>query len=119
MNQSPGGYARSGGEGYGFSKAEIFAASQPGTICEKKFGEAADWTMDGKTPHVVRAAVRNNVMTWTNGKGGQTSCGSQEQPVTHFRYVTVGGILDKHTGWHHGSLVGLEVLRIRIVEDTP
>lgn len=114
MHQSPGGYARSGAEGYGFSKAEIFAASQPNTICEKKFGEPSDWVLDGKTPIVVRAEIKDQVMIWTNSRGGKAACGGPEQPVTHFRYVALGGILDQINGWHHGSLIGLKVLRVRV-----
>jgi hypothetical protein len=119
MNQCPGGYARAGGEGYAFSKAEIFAAQQPHTLCEQKFGAYADWVMDDRTEHVVRADVRNGVMTWSNRVGersGQTSCGSADQPVTQFRYAVVGGILDQKKGWHHGSLVGLRVLRAVVVD---
>jgi TolB protein len=55
-------------------------------------------------------------MTWTTDKGGQASCGSADQPVSYFRFAAVGGILDHKTGWHHGSLVGLRVLRIKVVE---
>ncbi len=122
MNQCPGGYARAGGEGYAFSKAEIFSAKQTNPICEKKFGEFADWTMDDKTEHTVRAEVRGGVMTWSNkvgkvgAKTGQTACGGEAQPVTHFRYATIGGILTEKKGWHHGSLVGLRVLRVSIVD---
>jgi hypothetical protein len=119
MNQCPGGYARAGAEGYAFSKAEIFSSKQANTICEKKFGEYADWVMDDKTGHTVRAEVRNGVMTWTNKVGdrtGQTACGDEVQTVTHFRYATVGGILTEKKGWHHGSLVGLRVLRATIVD---
>ncbi|MGQ9620090.1 MAG: hypothetical protein ACUVTX_03795 [Bacteroidales bacterium] len=72
-NKCPGGYARAGAEAYGFSKAEIFSASQ-------------------------------------------TSCGGDQQPVTGFRYATVGGILTEKNGWHHGSLVGLKVLKVKIVD---
>jgi hypothetical protein len=119
MNQCPGGYARAGGEGYAFSKAEIFSTKQAHTICEKKFGEYADWVMDDQTEHTVRAEIRNNVMTWTSkvgAKAGQTECGGAEQPVTHFRYATLGGILTEKKGWHHGSLVGLRVLRATVVD---
>ena len=119
FNQCPGGYARAGGEGYKFSKAEIFAVHQPNTICEKTFGEYADWVQDDRTEHVVRAEIRNGVMTWTNRVGektGTTSCGGEAQPVTQFRYATVGGILGEKKGWHHGSLVGLRVLRAVVVD---
>jgi hypothetical protein len=115
-NQCPGGYARAGDPMYEFSKAEIFSASQTHTICENKFGKFTDWINDGKTEHVVRAMVQNNIMTWSV-KGVETSCGSKDQPVTHFRYGTVGGILDHKTGWHHGSLLGLRVLRVTIVDN--
>jgi hypothetical protein len=115
-NQCPGGYARAGDPMYEFSKAEIFAANQTHTICENKFGKFADWSMDDKTEHIVRAKIQDKIMTWSNNFGGETSCGSKEQPVTHFRYGTVGGILDQKVGWHHGSLVGLRVLRITIVD---
>ncbi len=116
MNQAPGGYARAGGDGYGFSKAEIFAASQSNTICEKKFGEATDWPSDSTTPITVRATIQSNVMTWTHAKGAPASCGGNDQPVTHFRYVAAGGILDETNGWHHGALIGLKILRLRVVE---
>lgn len=119
MNRCPGGYARAGDEMYAFSKAEIFAATQEDTICEKKFGEFADWVMDDKTEHIVRAEIRNNVMTWTSKVGdkrGETACGGETQPVTSFRYGTVGGILTEKRGWHHGALVGLRVLRLGIVD---
>lgn len=119
MNQCPGGYARAGGEGYAFSKAEIFSAKQTNTICEKKFGEYVDWVMDDKTLHTVRAEMRDGVMKWTNKVGektGQSACGDEAQPVTHFRYATVGGVLNEKKGWHHGSLVGLRVLRMTIVD---
>jgi hypothetical protein len=115
MNQAPGGYARAGADGYGFSKAEIFSAVQPNTICEKKFGEAADWPTNGVTPILVRATIQDNVMTWTHNKGEPATCGGAEQPVTHFRYVAAGGILDQTNGWHHGALIGLKILRLRIV----
>lgn len=118
-HQSPGGYARAGAELYAFSKAEIFAAGQPNTICEKTFGGASDWVLDGKTEHVVRAEIRRNVMTWSTNRGGTTSCGGAGQPVTHFRYVMLGGVLDHKAGWHHGSLVGLTVRRIKVVEYGP
>lgn len=114
-HQSPGGYARAGGAPYGFSKAEIFSANQKDTICEKKFGLAQDWKLDGKTVHIVRAEVRRNRMTWRLGDDAQTHCGGDAQPVTHFRYAMLGGLLDRTLGWHHGSLVGLKVLRFRIV----
>lgn len=119
MNQCPGGYARAGGEGYAFSKAEIFSSKQPNTICEKKFGAYGDWVMDDQTTHTIRAEIRNNAMTWTSKVGdktGQTACGDQAQPVTHFRYATIGGILGEKKGWHHGSLVGLRLLRAAIVD---
>jgi hypothetical protein len=118
-HQCPGGMARAGAAGYGFSKAEIFSAKQTNTICEKKFGEYADWVMDDQTEHVVRAEVRGGVMTWTNKVGdkrGQSACGDETQPVTHFRYATVGGVLNEKKGWHHGSLVGLRVLRMTVVD---
>lgn len=119
MNQCPGGYARGSAEGYGFSKAEIFAATQPNTICEQKFGQFADWVLDDQTEHRVRAEIRNGVMTWSNQVGNQrseTACGDAAKPVTQFRYATVGGILREKKGWHHGSLVGLRVLRATIVD---
>jgi hypothetical protein len=116
-NQCPGGYARTGAPLYEFSKAEIFSANQTHTICEQKFGKLTDWVLDDKTEHVVRAEVKNNIMTWSNNKGGTTSCGSNTQPVTHFRYVTVGGILNEKLPWHHGSLVGLRVLKVKIVDN--
>jgi hypothetical protein len=115
MNQAPGGYARAGAGGYGFSKAEIFAANQPNTICEKKFGDAADWPSDNITPITVRATIQSNVMTWTHGKGPAATCGSAEQPVTHFRYIAAGGILNETNGWHHGALIGLKILGLRVV----
>ena len=118
-HQCPGGMARGGSAGYGFSKAEIFSAKQTNTICEKRFGEAGDWVLDDKTEHTVRAEIRNGVMTWTNqvgDKSGQSSCGSEAQPVTHFRYATIGGVLNEKKGWHHGSLVGLRVLRMTVVD---
>lgn len=119
MNQCPGGYARAGGEGYAFSKAEIFSSKQPNTICDNKFGEYVDWVMDDKTEHTVRAEIRHNVMTWTSKTGdkkGETACGNEAQPVTHFRYATIGGILTEKKGWHHGALVGLRVLRAIIID---
>ncbi|HYO84473.1 MAG TPA: hypothetical protein VES20_23930 [Bryobacteraceae bacterium] len=71
--------------------------------------------LDGRTEHIVRAEVRGNVMSWTlNGTTG-TACGSAAEPVTHFRYVTLGGILEEKLGWHQGSLVGLTVRRIKVV----
>lgn len=115
-HQCPGGYARAGNEKYGFSKAEIFSSKSTDTICEKKFGESSDWVLDGKTKRVVRGEVRNNVMTWTNDKGGKTFCGSNEQPVTHFRYAMFGSVPEEKAGWHHGALVGLTVLRVKIVD---
>jgi hypothetical protein len=68
MNQCPGGYARAGGEGYAFSKAEIFSSKQPNTICEKKFGEYADWVMDDKTEHTVRAEKRGRPRVATKSR---------------------------------------------------
>lgn len=97
-------------------KAEIFASTQSETICEKKFGEAADWILDGKTEHVVRVEVKNNAMTWSNGKGS-ASCGSDAQPVNYFRWIMLGGVLDKKLGWHHGSLVGVTFLRLKVVAE--
>ena len=114
-HQSPGGYARAGGKTYGFSKAEIFSSARANTICEKKFGAAEDWTLDGKTEHTVRAEIHRNRMTWRLGAGTLTHCGDDSQPVTHFRYAMLGGLLDQIHGWHHGSLIGLKVLRFRIV----
>jgi hypothetical protein len=115
-HQNPGGYARTGAELYGFSKAEIFAAGQPNTICEKVFGKPADWLMDGMTPRIVKAEVASNVMTWSHDGGASASCGSDAKPVTHFRYIMLGGVLDHKLGWHHGSLVGLKVLSVRVVD---
>jgi endo-1,4-beta-xylanase len=114
MNQAPGGYARAGAELYGFSKAEIFAATQANTICEEKFGEAGEWKLDGKAEHTVRAVLRGGTMTWSHAQGA-AACGSDAQPVTHFRYVALGGLLDRKVGWHHGSLIGLKVKSIRVV----
>jgi hypothetical protein len=116
MHQAAGGYARTGDPMYDFSKAEIFSSTQSNTICEKKFGKASDWVLDDQHRHVVRAEIRHNVMTWTNNRGGKTSGGSNDQPVGYFRFVAVGGLLDHKTGWHHGSLVGLRVLRVTVVE---
>jgi hypothetical protein len=117
-HQSVGGYARAGAELYGFSKAEIFASTQSATICEKKFGETSDWILDGKTEHVVRVEVRNNQMTWSNGKQSAT-CGSDAQPVNYFRWIMLGGVLDRKTAWHHGSLVGLRVLGVKVFDNRP
>jgi hypothetical protein len=117
-HQSAGGYARAGAELYGFSKAEIFASTQSATICEKKFGDGSDWILDGTTEHVVRVEVKNNRMTWSNGKQSAT-CGSDAQPVNYFRWIMLGGVLDRKTGWHHGSLVGLRVLRLKVVDNHP
>jgi len=117
-HQSAGGYARAGGEGYAFSKAEIFASNASATICEKKFGEASDWILDGKTEHTVRIEVKDNVMTWSNGKGS-ASCGSAAQPVSYFRWIMLGGILDHKLGWHHGSLVGTKFLRLKVADNKP
>jgi hypothetical protein len=116
MHQSPGGYARAGDSAYAFSKAEVFSCVQSNTIAEKKFGAASDWVLDDKTPHIVRAEIRNSTMTWTTDKGAQVSCGDEKEPVNYFRFAAVGGILDRKTGWHHGSLIGLRVLRITIVD---
>jgi hypothetical protein len=115
-HQSPGGYARAGGRAYGFSKAEIFSSRQTNTICEKKFGGAEDWKLDGRTEHTVRAEVANGVMRWTVGNSGAAECGGTGEPVSHVRYAMLGGVLDHLDGWHHGSLVGLKVLRFRVVE---
>jgi hypothetical protein len=117
-HQSAGGYARAGDAQYAFSKAEIFASTGSATICEKKFGEPADWILDGKTEHTVRVTVKNNVMTWSNGKGS-ASCGSEAQPVNYFRWIMLGGVLAETTGWHHGSLVGLRFLRLKVVDNRP
>jgi hypothetical protein len=116
--QSAGGYARAGGKAYGFSKAEIFASTQSNTICEKKFGDAGDWVLDGKTEHVVRVELKSNVMTWSNGRGS-ASCGSDVEPVNYFRWILLGGVLDRKTGWHHGSLVGLRILKVKVVDNKP
>jgi hypothetical protein len=117
-HQSAGGYARAGAEMYGFSKAEIFASTGSSTICEKKFGEASDWILDGKTEHVVRVEVKNNVMTWSNGRSS-ASCGGDGQPVNYFRWIMLGGVLDHKLGWHNGSLVGLKFLRLRVIDSQP
>jgi hypothetical protein len=116
MHQAAGGYARTGDPMYDFSKAEIFSSTQSNTICEKKFGKPSDWVLDDQHRHIVRAEVCHNVMTWTNHNGGKTAGGSNDQPVSYFRFVAVGGLLDHKTGWHHGSLVGLRVLRVTIVD---
>jgi hypothetical protein len=116
MHQAAGGYARAGDLMYDFSKAEIFASTQSNTIREVKFGKPTDWVLDDKTPHVVRAEMKNKVMTWTTDKGGKAEAGSDDQPVNYFRFAAVGGILDHKTGWHHGSLIGLRVMRITIVD---
>lgn len=117
-HQSAGGYARAGAEAYAFSKAEIFASTGSATICEKKFGEAGDWILDGKTEHTVRVEVKNNVMTWSNGRSA-VSCGSGAQPVNYFRWIMLGGVLDHKTGWHNGSLVGLRFLRLKVIDNAP
>lgn len=119
FTQAPGAYARAGDPMYGFSKAEFCASSQSATITENKFGEPAHWVLDDRTTHTVRAEVRNNVMTWTNDRGGRTSAGSATQPITFVRYAAVGGIADRKHGWHHGSLVGLRVLRMTVVDYDP
>lgn len=119
MNQCSGGYARTGAAMYDFSKAEIFSSNQSYTIDEVKFGKMSDWKMDDRTEHVVRAEVKNGVMTWTNNAGGKASAGDAKRPVTHFRFATVGGILDRRENWHSGSLVGLRVKRMTIVDYDP
>lgn len=116
FTQAPGAYARAGDPMYGFSKAEFCASSQSATIGEKKFGEAGDWPLDDRTTITVRAEVRNNVMTWSNSRGGKTSAGSAEQPISFVRYAAVGGVLDRKFGWHAGSLVGLRVLRMTVAD---
>jgi hypothetical protein len=117
--QAPGAYARAGDPMYGFSKAEFFASTQSATIGEHKFGDAKDWVLDDRTTITVRAEVKDNIMTWTNSRGGKTSAGSASQPITYVRYASVGGILDRKFGWHHGSLVGLRVLRMTVVDYDP
>jgi hypothetical protein len=115
----PGGFARAGHERYTFSKARIYAANQEKPICEKKFGEYADWVMDDRTEHTVRAEIRGGVMTWTSKVGdrtGQAACGGEDAPVTHFRYGTVGSVLGERNPGHPGGLVGLRVLRVRMVD---
>ena len=119
MNQCSGGYARTGAAMYDFSKAEIFASNQSLTIAEVKFGKMSDWKMDDQTEHVVRAEVKNGVMTWTNNAGGKASAGDAKHPVTHFRFATFGGILDRKDGWHSGSLVGLRVKKISVMDYDP
>ena len=116
FTQAPGAFARSGDPMYDFSKAEFCASSQSATIAEKKFGKVEDWVLDDKTTITVRAEVRNNVMTWSNSNGGSTSAGSAEQPISFVRYAVVGGILDHRLGWHSGSMVGLRVLRMTVVD---